>query len=102
MKPGAEVALQEQALGRVGAVVADVGARVPEGAAPDAAEAPAAGRDLCVEHIGGGIAEAQVGGADDAGGDAGLAVGAGRAHGGDAVDELGLADAAIVPPGRRP
>ena len=92
----AEVVAQQQALGRVGAVVLDVGARVPEGAAPDAAEAPAAGRDLRVEDVGGGIADAQVDGADDAGGDPGLAVGARRAHGGDAVHELGLADAAIV------
>ena len=96
LKPERKSSSQEQALGRVGAVVADVGARMPEGAAPDTAEAPAAGRDLCIEDVGGGIADARVDGADDAGGDAGLAVGAGRAHGGDAVDELGLADAAIV------
>src|SRR5207302_5723753 len=41
------------------------------------------------------VAQPQVGGADDPGRDARLAVEARCAHGGDAVDELGLAHAAI-------
>src|SRR5262245_15217447 len=67
---------------------------MPEGAAPDAAKAAAAGGDVRVENLGGPIADAQVDGADDAGGDAGRAVAARGAHGGNAVDELGLADRA--------
>jgi hypothetical protein len=72
-----------------------VRARVPERAAADAAKAAAAGRDLRVQHVGGLVADPQVDGADDSRRDPGLAVGARRAHGGDAVDELGLPDAAI-------
>ena len=94
LEAGAEVVAQQQALGRLVRWFSTAGTRVPEGAAPDAAEAAAAGGDLRVEHAGGRIADAQVDRADDAGGDARLAVAAGGAHRGDAVDELGLADAA--------
>jgi hypothetical protein len=46
------------------------------------------------QHLLGAGAERQVNQADDAGGDAGRAVAAARRHGGDAADELGLAQRA--------
>ena len=58
----------------------------------DAAEAVAAGADVGLQHRLDPAAQRQVGMADDAGAMPGLAVDAAGAHGGDAVDELGLAD----------
>ena len=94
LEAGAKVVAQKQALGRVGAVVLDVGARVPESAAPDPAKSAAAGRDVRVQDIARRVSDSQVDRADDPGGDPGLAVAPRRAHRGDAVHELGLADAA--------
>ena len=58
----------------------------------DAAEAVAAGADVGLQHRLDPAAQRQIGMADDAGAMPGLAVDAAGAHGGDAVDELGLAD----------
>ena len=57
---------------------------------PDAAEAAAAGAHVRLQHLRDPLAQPQIGVADDAGADAGRAVAAAGAHGGDAVDELGL------------
>src|SRR6516162_6022988 len=94
LETGAEVVVGEQALGWVGAMVLDVGTGVPECPAADAAKPTAACGDVRIEHIPCCVADAQINGADDAGSNARLAVVARCAHGGDAVDELGLADAA--------
>jgi hypothetical protein len=58
----------------------------------DAAEAPASGPDVSLQHLAHAGAEHQVGMADDAGADPGRAVAAGGAHRRDAVGELRLAD----------
>ena len=60
----------------------------------DAAEAVAAGADMGRKHRLDAAAKRQIGVADNTGADLGLAVDAAGAHGGDAVDELGLADRA--------
>ena len=72
--------------------LADRLAGVPGHAVADAAEAPAADGDLCLQHVAHARAEGEIGVADDRLGDAARAVIARRAHGGDAVDELDLAD----------
>ena len=74
-----------------GGEFADRLAAVPRHAVADAAEAPAADRDLGLQHVAHARAEREVGVADDRLGDAARAVTARRAHRGDAVDELDLA-----------
>ena len=71
------------------------------GAVADAAEAAMARRDVRAQHILGIGAKAQIDMANDAGAGAHIAVEAARTHGGDAVDEFGLADAAPGSPARR-
>ena len=58
----------------------------------DAAEAAAAGRDHRLQHLLDRRAERQIGIADDAGADPGLAVGPGGGHRRHTVGELDLAD----------
>ena len=60
----------------------------------DAAEAAAAGLDHRLQHLLDRGAERQIGVADDAGADPGLAVGPGGRHRRDTVGELDLADRA--------
>ena len=72
-------------------VLADRVAAVPRHAVADAAQPAAAGGDLGFQHLAHAGADGQVGAADDRLGDAARAVIAGRAHRGDAVDELDLA-----------
>ena len=74
---------------RVG--VADGLAGIPAGGVADAAEARAR-RQVGVEDLANTVAEAEIGEAHDAGGHARRAVAAAGAHGGDAIDELRLAD----------
>ena len=65
---------------------------MPDAAEPAARGDRAAGRgDVRLQHRAHRLAQPEVGEADDAGADAHLAVDAAGAHGGDAVDELGLA-----------
>ena len=93
LEAGSKVVVQKQALGRVRAVVLDVGAFVPECPAPDPAKPAAACRNMRIQDIGRRVSNPQIDRADDPGGDPGLAVIPRRAHGGDAVHEFGLADA---------
>src|SRR4029079_6649144 len=65
---------------------------VPGRGMPDAAKAAVAGGDLRLQHRLCGVAQQQIGVACDAGADRGRAVGTARAHRGDAVGELDLAD----------
>ena len=65
---------------------------VPRRGVPHAAEAPAAGADVRLQHRLDPVAEREVGEAHDAGGHARRAVLPAVAHRGDAGDELGLAD----------
>src|SRR5215475_10750380 len=81
----AEVVAQEEALARIRAMARHGRVRIPRGAEANAAEPAAAGGDLRIEHGSDGVAQAQVGGADDSSGDACLAVEPGRAHGRDPV-----------------
>src|SRR5207245_5220743 len=92
LEPNAEVVAQQQTLPGLGTVTRHGVVRVPGRAQPDATEPAAAGSDLRVEHGGHPVAEAQVGRADDPGGDPRLAVEPRRAHRRDPVHELGLAD----------
>ncbi len=71
---------------------ADRLAGVPRHPVADAAEAPAGDGDLCLQHVAHARAEREIGMANDRLGDAAAAVIARSAHGGDAVDELDLAD----------
>ncbi len=68
--------------------------RVMGGDVADAAEPPASGALVRIQHHDHARAEAQVGVPDDPPADARRAVATGRAHRGDTVDELGLADRA--------
>ena len=79
---------------RIGARVADAGIGVPTGLVPDALEAAIAGCDLGIEHGARFAAQAQVDMADDAGAGSQVTIDAAGAHGGNAVGELGLANAA--------
>ena len=67
--------------GRIGVIRRDV---------PDTAETPASRSDMRLQHLAGFIAVTQIDMADDAGADFRRAIAAGRAHGRDAVDELGF------------
>ena len=78
----------------VGAAVADRVALVPAGRMAHPAKAAAAGADVHFEHRLDPLAQGQVGKADDAGGDPGLAVAAAGAHRREPGDEFGLADRA--------
>ena len=71
---GAKIIAQIELRRRIRAAVRHVLVRVPGGLLAYAAEAPAAGRDLCVQHIAGAGAQRQVRGPDNAGGDPGLAI----------------------------
>ena len=74
-----------------GLAIADDRARVPRPRVAHAAEAPAAGPDMRLQHRLHAVAEREVGEAHDARGDARRPVGAARAHRRHAGDELGLA-----------
>ena len=71
--------------------VADLIAGVPAGGVADAAE-PRAGGQVPIQNGADSLAEAKVGEAHDPRGDPGRSEAAAGTHGGDAVDELGLAD----------
>jgi hypothetical protein len=58
----------------------------------DAAEAPIAGSDLCLQHARHAVAEPQVGAPDNTGAEAALAVLSALAHRRRAVDEFDFAD----------
>ena len=92
LEAGAEFGVGHQAARRTVGWVEDRGIGIPCRDVADAAEAAAAGALVCGEHRLDAVAEGQVRMADDAGRDPDGAVGAARAHGRDAVDELGLAD----------
>lgn len=91
-EPGTEISAFVEMWLYVGAAVADRIAGVPARRMAHSAKASAAGLDMSFEDRLDAIAQGQIGIADDPGGDAGLAVAAARAHGGEVVDELGLAD----------
>src|ERR1700733_9352030 len=75
-----------------GGVFADRLARVPGHTIADAAKAPAGNGDLCLQHVAHARAKCEISVANDRLGDAAGTVIARSAHGGDAVDELDLAD----------
>ena len=90
-QPGAELRPRVQPRRHVGRAVADDRIGVPATRVAHAAEPPAAGADMRLQHRLDPVALGQVGVTDDAGGHARLAVAAAVAHRGDAGDELGLA-----------
>jgi hypothetical protein len=87
----AEIRLPEEMQAVRGLTIADDRARVPRARVAHAAEAPAAGPDVRLQHWSHAVAEREVGEAHDARGDARRPVGAARAHRRHAGDELGLA-----------
>ncbi len=101
-QPSAKIRAGVEARLHVGAAVADGGAGVIAGRMAHAAKAAAAGPQLRQQHRLDPVAERQIGIADDAGGDPGLAVIARRAHRRDAGDEVGLADRAHLGRAIRP
>jgi hypothetical protein len=71
LEASSKIILQKESLGRVRAVVLDVGAPVPKGAAADATKPAAPCRDLRVQDIGRRI-QSQIDRADDPGSDRAL------------------------------
>ena len=96
LEAGAEVVTQQHLRRRVRAMIAHLVAFMPQRAEANAAEPTAAGDNLGIEDITDAVADHQVGGTDNTGGNARRAITAGGRLGRDAIDELGLADGAQV------